>query len=179
MEHEQALKVTALLEGEGFDVVLPPLEFQAHDLCLFASNSTTGEAYSIRTDELGLILHYGRAYFNPHGYRLPKHKDKTNPNRIKHYAESVLARVVVEVQSAKPGARNAALYRAACTMGRFLFGWNLNPDSVQAQLLDAALTSGLRGGEHEARATIRSGFKAGQKKPKDPSTVLSQEAVVV
>ena len=59
-------------------------------------------------------------------------------------------------------------------IGRYLLDWQLDRDSVFAQLVDAALETGLRGGEPEARATIRSGLKAGQRNPRDPDELLSE-----
>ncbi|MGL4608128.1 MAG: hypothetical protein ACRCYY_00360 [Trueperaceae bacterium] len=166
-------EAVSVLENAGHTVTFAPIELWSHRCVLTAFNPVTGEGYLIGSDELGLLCHYGIAYLNPHNFSEPRYKAKDNVNRLKHYAEAVLARAIVDIQTAQPGTRNQTLYKAAFVIGRYLLGWHLDPDSVQAQLLDAALQSGLQGGEREARTTIKSGLKAGQKQARDPDDLMN------
>lgn len=163
-----------LLEQNGYTVNFAPPELWAHRCLLTAYHPETLEGFLIASDELGNLLHFGMSYLNLHGYAEPRYRDQSNPDRLRHYAEAVVARACTEVANSQPGSRNSALYRASFVIGRYLLGWQLDPDSVQAQLLDAALQSGIRGGFREAQATIKSGLNDGQKKPRDPSELLSQ-----
>lgn len=169
VNNKNLIRVFALLEQAGFIVTFCPPELWQHRALLSAYNPETRDGYLIGPDELGMILHYGVEYFNPWSYSEPRYQDKSNPDRLKHYAEAVLARACADVASSQPGSRNSALYKAAFSIGRYLFGWQLDEDKARADLLDAALQSGLRGGANEARATIKSGFSDGQKLPRDPS----------
>lgn len=83
--------------------------------------------------------------------------------RAERYASIALQGEVDGVASAPAGERNRRLYAAARRLGE-LSGTAptvLAESVVQDELLGAALTAGLRGGEREALATIRSGWARG------------------
>lgn len=161
-----------ILEQAGYVVTTAPIDLWPHRNIINAYNPVTGEGYLIGPDELGLICHYGVVYLNPHGFDEPRYKAKDNSSRIKHYAEAAIAGACTEVAIAAPGTSNTALNKAAYLIGRFMSGWQLDPDSSQAQLLGVALDRGIK--EHEARAVINAGIKAGAKNPRDPNELLDE-----
>lgn len=171
LDTEKLYQAVWLLEQAGFTVTTAPIELWQFCCILTAYDPVTGEGYLIGPDELGLIIHYGVAYLNPHEFTEPRYKAKDNSNRIKHYAEAAIARVCTDVALAAPGTSNQALNKAAYTIGRFMFGWQLDPDSIQAHLLGVALDRGIN--EHEAKAVIKAGVRAGEKKPRDPSDLMN------
>ncbi len=84
------------------------------------------------------------------------------------YACVALERELKAVASAAPGARNAALFRAAASLGSLCAGGALPADPVAASLIEAAAACGLVAddGRDAAEATIASGFKAGLARPR-------------
>jgi hypothetical protein len=165
-----------MLEAAGYIVNYADPELLQHRHLITAYNRETREGYLIGPDELGLLCHYGLEYLNPHNYSEPRYKDKGNTANIRHYAEAALAKACTDVATSQPGSRNGALYRAAFGIGRLLLGWELPEDTAYMALLEAALQSGLQGGVNEAKATIRSGLKSGQRKPRDPSELQNQSS---
>lgn len=73
--------------------------------------------------------------------------------------DQLLSRLAREVR-AEATSRNNTLNNAAYTLGGIR---HLAPDLVEAALLEAAATAGLP--EGEARATVRSGMRAGRRRP--------------
>jgi hypothetical protein len=69
--------------------------------------------------------------------------------------------LVQTVLDSTPGNRNAPLFWAACRAAEMVSIGEIDRDTAERVLVDAALTAGLRGGEHEARRTIASGFRQG------------------
>ncbi|MEQ1707795.1 MAG: bifunctional DNA primase/polymerase [Terricaulis sp.] len=84
------------------------------------------------------------------------------------YARVALERELKAVASAAPGVRNAALFKAAASLGSLCAGGALPADPVAASLLEAAAACGLVGndGLHAVEATTASGFKAGLARPR-------------
>lgn len=84
------------------------------------------------------------------------------------YARVALERELKAVASAAPGARNAALFKAAASLGSLCAGGALPADPVAASLIEAAAACGLVAddGPHAVEATIASGFKAGLARPR-------------
>jgi hypothetical protein len=80
-------------------------------------------------------------------------------------AEAVLVRTAKRPTSNSKGSRNNTLNDAALKIGRFVPKW-IGADEVERTLLRAATANQM--GEDEARATIKSGLKAGMKEKKDP-----------
>ena len=66
--------------------------------------------------------------------------------------------VVEAVLCSEPGTRNGRLYWAACRAAEMVAAGSIDRATAEQVLLDAALESGLRGGEREARRTIASGL---------------------
>jgi len=64
------------------------------------------------------------------------------------------------VRDGQPGDRNGRLYWAACRLGEMTLLGEADRDDAEL-LIQAALDAGLRGGDHEARQTVRSGFERG------------------
>jgi hypothetical protein len=69
--------------------------------------------------------------------------------------------VVQAVLDSDPGTRNGRLHWATCRAAEMITGQEIDRETAEALLLDAALESGLRGGEREARLTIASGLRNG------------------
>lgn len=77
------------------------------------------------------------------------------------------------VRTADHGERNAALNRAAFSLGKLANLESFDATAIEAALLDAATSAGLT--PHEATSTIRSGLTAGQRQPRS-ITLTTQEA---
>lgn len=84
------------------------------------------------------------------------------------YARVALERELKAVASAAPGARNAALFKAAASLGSLCAAGALPADPVAASLIEAAAACGLVAddGTRAVEATIASGFKAGLARPR-------------
>ena len=84
------------------------------------------------------------------------------------YARAVLEGEIAGVALAKPGERNAALFRAAARLGSLCAAGHLPFEPVAGGLLLAAEECGLTRDDGAARvhATIESGLKAGAKNPR-------------
>jgi hypothetical protein len=99
--------------------------------------------------------------------RPPEHRDQVEGPRPRHGLDRYLAAALDgearDVASAPQGQRNGRLNVAAYRLGRLL-GNTATMHVVAEVLLVAARTAGL--GEHEARATIRSGLAAGLRNPR-------------
>lgn len=91
--------------------------------------------------------------------------------RARRYVEKALESEADLVRAAKrptansKGSRNNTLNAAALKIGRFVPKW-IGADEVERTLLRAAISNQME--ETEARATIKSGLKAGMKEKKDP-----------
>lgn len=83
--------------------------------------------------------------------------------------EAYLERVVANLQGERPGGRNAALNRAAWTLGRWLAAGLLDQIHVEEELIAAAEANGLVTDDsaRQCWATIRSGLGAGLPEPID------------
>jgi hypothetical protein len=164
------------LSGQaGYTPRVAPYELWRHSCLIAIWHPDKRQGYLISHLELGLIVHYGiETYLNPHNFSVPIYKDELHPNRLRAFAESAIARAIVDVETAAPGTSNAALNRAAFVLGRFALGWHIDPDSIQGQLLEAAMQRGTNKGE--ARAVIASGYKTGQRTPKEPSDLLGKKS---
>jgi hypothetical protein len=84
-------------------------------------------------------------------------------------AEAYMRSVVVSLEAAARGGRNAALNRAAWTLGRWVAAGALEQNEVEDELYAAAQANGLDvdDGERQCWATIRSGLSAGLQEPID------------
>ena len=80
------------------------------------------------------------------------------------YALAALRAETERVASARPGTRNVTLNRAAFSLGQLVAAGMLLPIPVITSLIDAAMQAGLP--EDEAARTVRSGMKAGARKPR-------------
>jgi hypothetical protein len=76
-------------------------------------------------------------------------------------ADGRLAALARVVRGGQPGDRNGPLYWAACRAGEMASAGDADLAEAEECLVRAALEAGLRGGEREARATVRSGLRAG------------------
>jgi hypothetical protein len=72
-----------------------------------------------------------------------------------------LGAVLQVVREGQPGDRNGRLYWAACRAGELVTAGQVGAAEAEEALVRAAVDAGLRGGEREARATVRSGLRAG------------------
>ena len=85
------------------------------------------------------------------------------------YLDTALKAEATKVSEAQPGGRNDTLNIAALKMGHYVAGAGLDQDQVIEVLERAAIGCGLAdeyGGVESARATIRSGLRAGIKTPR-------------
>ncbi len=80
-----------------------------------------------------------------------------------------MASVIDSLEVAAPGGRNAALNRAAWTLGRWVAAGALELTEVEDALYDAAEQNGLVAddGDRQCWATVRSGLSAGLQQPID------------
>lgn len=87
--------------------------------------------------------------------------------RAERYAAAALHGEIARVANGQPGERNRVLFAAARRLGELHHTAPavLAETVVRDELLDAALDAGLRGGEREALATIRSGWTKGTSTP--------------
>ncbi len=85
-----------------------------------------------------------------------------------HCLDKAIARILNTISDARQGGRNAALNRAAFSLGQFLS--HIPRDKAEADLMAAALFCGLD--RVEAKATITSGLDAGIRKPRDLSHIV-------
>lgn len=97
----------------------------------------------------------------------------TIPPSASPYARAALRGEVERVQSARNGERNAALNRAAYSLGQIVAAGDLAEHEVRAELADAARAVGLDA--DETRATIASGLRAGTAHPRDPAPAPAAE----
>jgi Bifunctional DNA primase/polymerase, N-terminal len=72
-----------------------------------------------------------------------------------------LAALARAVRGGQPGDRNSLAFWAAARAGEIAAAGQADPGEAEELLVQAALDAGLRGGEREARATVRSGLRAG------------------
>ncbi|MFN2490124.1 MAG: hypothetical protein ABR529_10365 [Actinomycetota bacterium] len=82
------------------------------------------------------------------------------------YGRAALDGEVERVRSAAEGVRNGTLNAAAYRLGRLVAAGEVEEHDAEASLLDAALATGLQ--RREVRPTIRSGIRAGRKRPAEP-----------
>ncbi len=86
--------------------------------------------------------------------------------RLPAYLRAAVAREVAVVAAAPEGRRNRILFTAAVALGQLVAGGALPADLVTAELEQAAVGIGL--GQAEAASTIRSGLRAGGRRPRRP-----------
>lgn len=91
------------------------------------------------------------------------------PVRHSGYADAALEAECIGLAQAAPGTRNTALNRAAFSLGTLVGTGALDANRLRAGLLEAATACGLLADDSEAAvlATIESGLRAGQKRPRD------------
>lgn len=77
--------------------------------------------------------------------------------------------LVALVLDAKPNDRNGPLFWASCRAGELVAAGHVDRADIEEALVDAALRAGLRGGEPEARRTVASGIRAGERRPEGAS----------
>ncbi|MCA9835697.1 MAG: hypothetical protein KC422_02235 [Trueperaceae bacterium] len=153
---EQAMRV---LEDEGFHYYIEPF-LLTHGVILAVVRDE--EAYLVECSDLGNLIRYGSAYLRNHEEK-PKHLQDHlgHRQRLKAYAEKVIAETVNELRDAPVGVRNDALFRAAAKLGSFL-GW----DVLDYQEVFETLINNTSLPVQEAESTIHSGFKRGMKSPR-------------
>jgi hypothetical protein len=81
-----------------------------------------------------------------------------NDDRRRRYVEAALAGELERVAMAGKGSRNASLFKAAASLGRFVTTGEIAKADVRSALIDAAAYAGLT--HHEATRTTDSGLKA-------------------
>ncbi len=80
------------------------------------------------------------------------------------YGSAALERELADLRQTPDGTRNEALNRASYCLGRLVGGGELDGPTVEDELLGSALEMGLH--PIEARSTIRSGMRAGARRPR-------------
>jgi len=94
----------------------------------------------------------------------PVKPPKPLTGRCTRYARTALTTECKQVREATEGTRNATLNTAAFNMGQLIGGDDIDRESVENELTQAALAAGLD--ESEVRSTIRSGIAGGLAKPR-------------
>jgi hypothetical protein len=92
------------------------------------------------------------------------------------YGQAALREESVRVATAREGARNDTLNRAAFSLGQLVAGGCLPGAAVAAALAGAARESGLP--DREAARTIRSGMTAGARHPRAPLPRAARKPVI-
>ena len=91
--------------------------------------------------------------------------------RLPAYLHAALAGELARVAAATEGSRNHTLYIAAVALGQLVAGGALPAELVTAELERAAASVGLA--TTEAAGTIRSGLRAGARRPRRPGRVAA------
>lgn len=81
------------------------------------------------------------------------------------YMKAAVERELSAVRRARQGERNNTLFNSAMCLGRFIAGGELPAGEIRNELLGAALATGMP--QQEAERTIASGFKWGERKPRN------------
>lgn len=95
----------------------------------------------------------------------------------KAYVDATLRNVCERLAKCQQGGRNEELNKAAFALGQLLHTGLLTEERVREELEKSAAACGLTsdGGRHEVKTTIDSGLRAGQGKPRDvPSSVTDE-----
>jgi hypothetical protein len=95
------------------------------------------------------------------------HQNAVNGDRTRAWAQAALEREAERVRHAPDHEANDTLYRASFSIGQIVGGGMLQATDVEDTLLEAARARKIPIGE--ARRTIKSGLRAGQRKPRGPS----------
>jgi hypothetical protein len=103
---------------------------------------------------------------SPQSSPLPIRCDR--PLAASRYAEAALLRELEAVRTAAPGTRNDVLNKATFSLAQLAGAGLLDPESTTRLLAGAALAAGLA--RHEVAATLRSGFEAGYRQPRQIRT---------
>lgn len=93
------------------------------------------------------------------------------PSRIASYVEHAFADEIAIVHGSTEGHRNDTLNKSAFALGTLVGAGVLDRERARAALHSAALAAGL--GDSEAESTIDSGMSAGEKEPRDLSSLQS------
>lgn len=93
--------------------------------------------------------------------------------RLDSYLQAALDGTIADLDRAPIGGRNAALNAASYTLGRLVGAGVLDAGDARAHLASAASRLGVE--PHEARATITSGLRAGQRRPRRLPDELEDE----
>lgn len=97
----------------------------------------------------------------------PVRRPLPSARRAPGWAGAALGYEVDDVANATEGTRNAALNRAAFSLGQLVASAHLTLDEVEAALTAAGCAAGL--GEAEVAATLASGLRAGLARPRHPA----------
>jgi hypothetical protein len=94
---------------------------------------------------------------------------RRTPDSDRRRGEGYMDSVIASLEAAMPGGRNAALNRAAWTLGRWVAAGALEQSEVEDELYAAAAANGIVAayGDRQYWATIRSGLSAGLQQPID------------
>jgi hypothetical protein len=158
------------LRGEGTMAVLPP------------SPHLSGRRYGFDPATGPLALPPAALITAVEGHRADAEAAKTaarqhrgprapgpalGPGEITTYAQAALAGELRRVQDSPADGHNSALFQAARRLGQLVAGGQLPRPLVERELHGAALTVGQH--DDEARRTIASGLKHGEKEPRYPT----------
>jgi len=88
------------------------------------------------------------------------------PGRFTAWANSAIGGLVTDLQAATEGTRNNTLNKVCFKAGQVVEAGGLDVERLELQFYTIAVGIGLK--DSEARATVRSGLKAGQEKPRYP-----------
>jgi Bifunctional DNA primase/polymerase, N-terminal len=86
----------------------------------------------------------------------PRPDNVVAPERARARAQALIDSVL----AGQPGDRNGLLHWASCRAAEMVAAGEADQDSITEALVSAAIASGLRGGEREARRTVASGMRS-------------------
>lgn len=105
-------------------------------------------------------------------HKMGRKQTRTNPAALHPYIQSALKNEIEKVAHAPEGTRNTTLNNAALKLGHYVGSGELDQQTVEDELLAAALRAGLC--ESEAKKTIESGIRKGKSEPKQVPTSQSE-----
>lgn len=154
------------IRGEGGYAIAPP------------SRHVSGARYTVASD--GSLLPDFPAWLGDLLQRRDPPWRPPAPARDTDWSPSAWARAALDgelrrLRDATVGTRNHTLNRIAFRVGQIVGGGHLDEGAVEQALLAQAAVIGL--GEREARATLHSGLRAGERQPRGPSRPAPNDTV--
>jgi len=149
------------------------LDTRGHGGCVVAAGSTVdGRSYNVFDDRPPAELpDWLTQLLTPAPVAPVRPTVAPQADRLPAYLRAAVAGEVAHVAAATEGVRNRTLFAAAAVLGQLVAGAGLPAELVTAELEQAAGGIGLT--PVETAATIRSGLRAGARRPRQPGRPTS------